>query len=116
MYLDHCRTCFLELIIDSGIDESAAQVRSGIPSHFHALEGMRRNDSDIYVVFLTAAVKYTSPVDDPLFFALESVTKVDTATGKNITLYIPEHPLAAVGCAVQVSGTQCGTQVQAPDK
>jgi hypothetical protein len=42
---------------------SVAQERNGIDDELEPLERMRQSDADVAIMFLTAAIKYTRPVD-----------------------------------------------------
>ena len=63
---------------------------------------MRRDDADVAIMFLTAAVIYTHPVYDPWFHAQKKMIKLDTVASTNVTLYIPASPATAMGCTIQV--------------
>jgi hypothetical protein len=70
---------------------------------------MHRDDADVAVMFLTAAVSYTHPVDEPWFHAQKQMTKFDTVTSTDITLYIPESPATAMGCTIHVRCEACAS-------
>jgi hypothetical protein len=66
---------------------------------------MRRTDADVVIKFLGSRVQYTYPVEDPWFSAHRPVYSLDANNGHNLTMYVPDSPLTALGCAVQVCQT-----------
>jgi hypothetical protein len=66
---------------------------------------MRRTDADVVVKALFSTVQYTYPVEDPWFSAHRPVRSIDSNNGHEVTMYTPDSPLTALGCAVQVCQT-----------
>jgi hypothetical protein len=63
---------------------------------------MQRTDADVSYLFVAKnSVKYTSPVNDPLFSAHKGRTHLDVATYTNRTLYISDAPGGSLGCIQQ---------------
>jgi hypothetical protein len=82
---------------------SPPQESYGIGNSFYPLEGLRREDADIALIFLGTSARYTKPVDDPWFSAHKWYQMVDRDTGKITTLYTPDNPVSLMGCKIQVS-------------
>ncbi|KAH3977344.1 hypothetical protein HBH68_230830 [Parastagonospora nodorum] len=97
-----------------GIRHWVINRRLGRQSGFEAMDGMRPDEADVYVLVLGNPITYMQPVYDPWFLATVPAPKFEYATNKTTTFYVPDSLVRAMGCTVQhqycmdtKSGQQC---------
>lgn len=68
---------------------------------------MERDDADVVLMYVTMnSIRYRDPVDDIMFAAHKSFTRISPMKYANGTFYNNDNPLSVVGCIEQVSNIE----------